>query len=684
MRLRRARVQNYRSIKDSGWFDVDPAKTILVGPNEGGKTALLRALEQLNPGPLVRPFDPLHDFPRSEYYRIQSGELKPAEIVVAEAEYELSEDERAKVAAMAPRFSDVRYYRNVHLDNSLAEGLVNAPPWPTISSLEEPLRALAAHVDSRKGAGSGETTAAPTRSITELLEGILHAGPPNRTLTGADTEILQRWLDSIVAPRVDTGNEEEMSRLAMLRERVGSVATYAEILRELRATLPVMVYVSTYPPVTPIPHLGHLADAIDAGAIDALDENNVGNFCLLNILGFSARELSDLGKATEPEPGDTEGFATYRAQLDERDTRLNSASIRLTQSIREVWQPSATHTGTDYTIRVTADQQYLKVVVEDSLGIQVELDQRSQGFKWLVSFFVVFFAQALDRTRDAILLLDEPGMSLHGLKQREFRTTLSKLGEKNQLLFTTHSPFLVGPDELRLVRIVELVDRAVGTKVHNETRAEDPGSLLPLQEALAYELAAQLFSGEPTILFESLTDHWYVEATAALLGQAGMAKLPPETRLVPAGSVARLVYFATVLEAQELRLAALLDSDTRGRAADQQETLVQLLGHKRVVRTKDAYEGPVPVPTVEDLVRDTLMTIAHDTLGWDVGEAAQDAWGTRPIVDVFSDVVGPGFSRLRLAQEYVRWCATHGAADLSADERIQWMRMLENLAHALD
>ena len=41
MRLARARVQNYRSIKDTGWFDVEPGKTILVGANEAGKTALM-------------------------------------------------------------------------------------------------------------------------------------------------------------------------------------------------------------------------------------------------------------------------------------------------------------------------------------------------------------------------------------------------------------------------------------------------------------------------------------------------------------------------------------------------------------------------------------------------------------------------------------------------------------------
>lgn len=61
----------------------------------------------------------------------------------------------------------------------------------------------------------------------------------------------------------------------------------------------------------------------------------------------------------------------------------------------------------------------------------------------MVSFFIVFFAESADKHKDAILLLDEPGMSLHALKLVEFQQTISKLSEKNQTIFTTHSPFLV-------------------------------------------------------------------------------------------------------------------------------------------------------------------------------------------------------------------------------------------------
>ena len=64
MKLTHVRVQNYRCIRDTDWFEVEQAKTILVGPNEAGKTAVLQALQQINPPDGTKEFDPLRDYPR--------------------------------------------------------------------------------------------------------------------------------------------------------------------------------------------------------------------------------------------------------------------------------------------------------------------------------------------------------------------------------------------------------------------------------------------------------------------------------------------------------------------------------------------------------------------------------------------------------------------------------------------
>jgi predicted ATP-dependent endonuclease of OLD family len=294
----------------------------------------------------------------------------------------------------------------------------------------------------------------------------------------------------------------------------------------------------------------------------------------------------------------------------------------------------------------------------------------------------VFFAQSVDKYRNAILLLDEPGLSLHGLKQRDFRATISRLAKNNQILFTTHSPFLVGPDELDLVRVVEMSDRKVGTKVHTTVAAEDSAALLVLQEALGYDLAQSLFAQQRNLVLEGLTDFWYVEATSDLLREAGTADLNEKIALPFASSAGKVVYYATILHAHHLKVAALLDSDSSGEQAATQDTLVHTLGNKGILRTKDAYAGLVTRPEIEDLLRETLLNVAKEAFGWDAIQQAA-AQPTRPVVEVLDDVVGSQFSKYRLAKAYVRWTRDHRADDLTAAERTSWAKLIETVNKAL-
>ena len=333
------------------------------------------------------------------------------------------------------------------------------------------------------------------------------------------------------------------------------------------------------------------------------------------------------------------------------------------------------------TMLIQADGQYFKVVIQDELGVQIEVDQRSAGFQWLVSFFVVFFAEAEGAHANAILLLDEPGLSLHGLKQREFRQTLSRLAEGNQTIYTTHSPFLVGPDELDLVRVVEMTDRNDGTKVHTSVTASDPAALLPLQEALGYDLAQSLFAQQRNLVLEGLTDYWYFEATAQLLRDAGLADLNERIALLPANAAGKVVYFATILHANNIKVAALLDSDNAGDQAAKQETLIHTLGNKNILRTGDVCPGGITKPEVEDLLRNTLVVLAKSELSWDVMEVAAKQ-PQRPIATIFADEISD-FSKYRLAKAYLRWTRDHSAADLTEDERSSWVKLIERVNRAL-
>ena len=675
MRLTHVRVQNYRCVRDTGWFEVEQAKTILVGPNEAGKTAVLEALQQINPPNGVKKFDPLRDYPRKLYNAdIQSGRLDSKSIPVASAQFELEPDD---LAELPDGFGATGYCCTRYLNNRSSHTLEGGPEVVVFSEeIRKDLRRLATHVDSRSAEGREDDEPSPSAELDDIIGG-WQVGTTR--IDGDRAAEMRSWLDSIIefVDENDTAEDARHTRLLeytrISEQRDGAVA-------KLKSRLPVLVYFNNYFRVRPNLHLRRLADRVEQDLLDD-DRYDYGNLCLLKLLGFTARELADLGDA--PDPGDDqEAFESYRSQLDERSIKLNAASVRLTGEIRSIWNPDPSRPEAD-TVLIQADGQYLKVVIQDELGVQIEVDQRSAGFQWLVSFFVVFFAEAKDAHANAILLLDEPGLSLHGLKQREFRQTISRLAEGNQTIYTTHSPFLVGPDELDLVRVVEMTDRDEGTKVHTSVTASDPAALLPLQEALGYDLAQSLFVQQRNLVLEGLTDYWYVEATAALLKAAGQAGLNDKISLVPASSAGKVVYFATILHANNLKVAALLDSDSAGDAGAQVDTLVHTLGNKNILRTADAYTGAVNHPEIEDLLRDTLIDVAKTDLGWNIAVIANQQ-PARPIVDIFTKEIGKRtFSKYHLAKAFLRWTQGHEAADLTDVERNSWVELIKRVNQAL-
>lgn len=667
MRMKAARVKKYRSVHDSGWFEVDSRKTIFVGPNEAGKTAILQALQQLSPPKGVKGFDALRDYPRAEYNDITIGKVDPAHVKVVEGRFSLEDADKKLIPK---EFHDCTYLLWKNLDNKAYHRLENAPDRPTYSTIKNDLLRMAAHMDAQADQESKPVSSALAKATTGWTD--------SHSITSEKAQKLSVWLEQNIQ-YVDESNEVEDARYNKIGSVLASSKKHDEVLSILDKRTPVFVLFSNYFRVKPMIHLDHLATRLESGVLDD-DYYDYGNKCLLQLLGFSARELSDLGKASEPPANDSEALQKYRDQLDKRSYQLNAASVRLTREIQNVWAPDSDRDEADR-LRVSADGQYLKVVVEDDLGVEIELDQRSEGFQWLVSFFVVFFAEAADKHRNAVLLLDEPGLSLHGLKQREFRKTISRLAESNQTLYSTHSPFLVGPDEIDIVKVVEMTDRSVGTQVHTTVTASDAAGLLPLQEALGYDLAQSLFGQQRNLVLEGLTDYWYIDAMSELLNADGGEGIKKNVALVPASSASKVVYFATILHAQNLKVAALLDSDSAGESAANQDTLVHTLGQKAILRTKDVYAGSVSKPEVEDLLRSTLVKVAKSELSWDV-EAKASAQGSRAIVDVFAEEIS-GFSKYRLAKCFLRWSRSATSTDFQDDEIESWRKLFSAVNKAL-
>src|SRR5690554_3496090 len=106
MKLHKARVQNYRSIIDTGEFEVESLKTIMVGPNEAGKTLILQALQQLNKPSDISGFEVLRDYPRSLYNDITTGKVDPKDVTVVTGYFKL---EKEDIEAIPEEFKNCIY-----------------------------------------------------------------------------------------------------------------------------------------------------------------------------------------------------------------------------------------------------------------------------------------------------------------------------------------------------------------------------------------------------------------------------------------------------------------------------------------------------------------------------------------------------------------------------------------------
>jgi energy-coupling factor transporter ATP-binding protein EcfA2 len=137
----------YRSIRDTGEFEVENGKTILVGPNEAGKTVILQAIQQLNKPKDIGGFEALRDYPRSEYDDIKRGVIDPAKVTVVEGHFT---PEQGDFEGLPRGYDRCTYVLGRKLDNSAWHRLDGAPEVPTYGSLSKDLKRFCAHVDARK------------------------------------------------------------------------------------------------------------------------------------------------------------------------------------------------------------------------------------------------------------------------------------------------------------------------------------------------------------------------------------------------------------------------------------------------------------------------------------------------------------------------------------------------------
>jgi len=201
----------------------------------------------------------------------------------------------------------------------------------------------------------------------------------------------------------------------------------------------------------------------------------------------------------------------------------------------------------------------------------VSFDERSSGFVWFFSF-LVWFSQVREKYGERlVILLDEPALNLHARAQADLLLYIAeRLAPHHQVIYTTHSPFMVDPDNLEWTRTVEDVvqsettkgrtrDHLLGTKVSDDVLAVDPDTISPLQGALGYDITQTLFVGKNTLLVEGPSDLIFLKWFSYLLHRRNREGLSNQWTICPVGGIDKISSFAALFGANALRIAVVTD-----------------------------------------------------------------------------------------------------------------------------
>jgi hypothetical protein len=246
-------------------------------------------------------------------------------------------------------------------------------------------------------------------------------------------------------------------------------------------------------------------------------------------------------------------------------------------------------------------------------GSTVSFDDRSAGFVWFFSFLIWFSQAKKNYGKNLVVLLDEPGLSLHAKAQADLlRYIEEKLAPSYQVIYSTHSPFMVDASNLLRARTVEDVFREtrpgepdipedeLGTKVGSDVLSTDRDTVFPLQAALGYEITQTLFVGPHSLLVEGPSEILYITWFSRRLKALGRVGLDPRWTMSPCGGIDKIPAFMSLFGGNKLDIAVLTDyaSGQKKKVKELRES--KLLKAGRVL-TMDTYAGQDEAD-IEDLV----------------------------------------------------------------------------------
>ena len=565
MKLVDVQVKKYKCIDDSGSWSVDQI-TCLVGKNESGKTALLEALYRLNPVEKNKAVFAETDYPRKEALT-DAGQsyLQKGDAVITHWHLEDYD-----IRLLQDKVPDLQIASDARI--LVARGYGQSWRWHVPIDEQKATNALieSAHLDESENSAIGSLA-----TIKELVDRLEALENP----TAKHTKLLESILETYPGKTAMSGVSACLSDV-----------------------LPHFVYFSEYERLPGKVSIDNMRQQEQSGDVP------FGHKVFRALLTLAKCSIDDI-----------ENTRRQEALI----MQLEAVSNRISDEIFEYWSqnrhlrvefrcepgksddPPPFNSGTVFETRIRNERH----------RASVNFDERSTGFIWFFSFLVWFSQMKKNYSDKLVVLLDEPGLTLHGKAQQDLLRYIKKrLGPAHQVIYTTHSPFMLDADSIFSLRTVEdvvsrekvngdLVERIEGTKVGERILSRDHDTILPLQGYIGYDIANTFFIGPYMLIVEGPSEVAYINWFSRRLITSGKDGLDIRWAVAPAEGAAKVTSFVTLFKGRGLKIAALMDYH------EGQKSIVNRLG-------TDLMDAECLFKTTDFVQQDEADI--EDLLGWEL------------------------------------------------------------------
>ena len=564
MQLKAFRVKKFRNIENSGEVELLDALTCVVGKNQAGKSALLRALHKFNPH-FPALYNMRREWPRGQ--RIKRDKKQ----VVCEVRFTLSPEELEKLGEIAGQELSVAnvvvakdYGGNFEIrfpeDSTLFPGVLppnlidaicHTLPEPT-EPVGENFRAVVTKciLEVKRYAKEGRFEELTLRVRPR------HAAALKKQLTEEDIEPQRANENQFI------GNYK--AKLTKVKAKLIAERTKHQKAQDyIVSQLPTFIYMDDYKAFQGRANLEGLKERLNNKKLDLSEEDET----FLMILKLGGLDLDELIKQGESKDQDV---------IHDRQVDLQDASKTLTDNVAGRWGQN------EYQVQFRADGQVFFTEIEETnknIGM-IPLEDQSKGFQWFFSFDLHFMHDSEGTFEGCVLLLDEPGLHLHPGGQADLLERLDAYAKKNTLIYTTHLPFLIDLREPKRIKVINQTE--LGAIVSDDLGGAQPDERLTLQAALGMRANQSYLVSKRNLLVEGVHDYWIITALSNIFERDDRTCLPEDVLITAAGGASEIVPTATFMIGQELNIVALFDSDSAGKVAEEK------LRKKWLTRYKDA------------------------------------------------------------------------------------------------